>query len=119
MVPWEPEVSEKDDCGESGAATSRPDMRQSRMDPNRGRFNRGYCAVNIGGSCSESPETTTLPVELRDLRTSATDPSLSCPASSMKTQSTSNGCRLLNLYNCESGYGNQSLIDISVLCSRT
>jgi len=46
---------------------------------------------------------TTLPVALRDLRTSATDPSVSWPASSMNTQSTSNERCLLKLYNCRVG----------------
>jgi hypothetical protein len=104
MVLWELEISSEVEIGEEGCSTmARFDMRQSKIDPNMGVFSCGYCPVKIGGSCSESPETITRPVGLRDLRTSATDPSVSCPASSMKTQSTSNDRCLLKLYNCRVG----------------
>jgi hypothetical protein len=71
-------------------------MTQSRMDPNSGGSNFGYWVVDIGASCSESPAITMRPLGRRDRNASAANPRLSCPASSMTTQSASNSRRLLN-----------------------
>lgn len=72
-------------------------IRQSKIDPNRRDFSRGYWAVKIGASCSESPAITTRPLGRRDRSTNAADPKDSCPASSITTQSTSKDRRLLKL----------------------
>jgi hypothetical protein len=72
-------------------------MTQSKMEPNSRVSSLGYWAVNIGASCSESPAMTMRPCGPRDRIASAADPRLSCPASSMTTQSTSNVRRLLKL----------------------
>lgn len=109
VLIWDGDISENS-VGEadrvtgavSGSWSSRDSfersIRQSRMDPKSLDFSRGYWAVRIGASCSESPATMIRPVEVRDRNTRAADPRESCPASSITTQSTSNDRRLLKLY---------------------
>ena len=74
-------------------------IRQSKIEPNKRDFSRGYCAVKIGASCKESPAIKILPYGRRDRSTRDAEPKGSCPASSITTQSTSIERCLLKLYN--------------------